>query len=282
VLRLAVASLLLANGDGDAPVNVHDGWADPWLWRFAFLGGGWITWAYLALFGWMLVYCIRNDPERHVWMWVMLVFHPFGTIIYFFGRWLPSSSLQPPKFLQRFFRGREIERKRIAASQIGNAHQHVELADALRDVGRLDEAGQAYAKAIAKDPKHLGALWGAASIDYTQGNFIAAKDKLAEILAKDPAYKFGDVSLLYGNSLLRLNDTTAAKEHFENHTRRWRHPESLFRLAELRAHAGDVPAARELLQAIIMDVDGSPRAIARRFYFWKGRAKRMLRRLPAA
>lgn len=276
------AFLVLAEGDAPAAGDVHDAWPHPGLWGLGFWGGGWTTWVYVAFLAWMVVYCIRNDPERNVWLWVMLIFPVFGPGIYFFARWLPSSSLQPPKFFQRFFRGREIERKRIAAAQIGNAHQHVELADLLRDLGRRDEASQAYAKALVKDPRHLGALWGAASIDYQQGNFVAARDKLAEILSRDPSYKFGDVSLLYGNSLLKLNETAAAREHFEAHTRRWRHPESLYRLAELRVQDNDIPAARELLQAIIMDVDGSPRAIARRFYFWKGRAKRMLRRLPAA
>jgi hypothetical protein len=230
----------------------------------------------------MIVYCIRNDPERNTWLWVMIIFQPLGAIIYFFARWLPSSSLQPPKFIQKFLRGREIERKRIAASQIGNAHQFVELADTLRDVGRLDDARDAYASALAKDPRHAGALWGAAAVDFRRNDFPAAKDKLVQVLAIDPSYKFGDVSLLYANTLIRLGETNAARDHLEQHTKRWRHPESLFRLAEIRAGEGDVKSARNLLQALIMDVDGSPRAIARRFYFWKGRAKRLLRKLPAA
>jgi hypothetical protein len=250
------------------------------LWHRIYGTGGWVYAAFLIFLIWMIVYCLRNDPERSVWLWVILIFQPFGAIIYFLARWLPSSTLRPPKALQRLFMGREIQRKRIAAVQIGNAHQHVELADALREAGRLDEAAVAYSKALAKDPKHLGALWGAGSVNYLRDDFPAARQNLEAALAIDPAYKFGDVSLLYANTLLKLNERDCACEHLERHTRRWRHPEALYRLAEIRAQTGDHVAARDLLQALIMDVDGSPRAIARRFYFWKGRARRMLRRLP--
>jgi hypothetical protein len=241
-----------------------------------------LGWGYFALLTWMLIYCLRNDPERNTWLWVMIIFQPLGVIIYFFARWLPSSSLQPPKFIQKLLRGREIERKRIAASQIGNAHQFVELADTLKEVGRLEDARDAYASALAKDSRHIGALWGAAAVDYRRSDFPAAREKLSQVLAIDPAYKFGDVSLLYANTLIQLGEMDVAREHLEQHTKRWRHPESLFRLAEIRVREGNVKSARDLLNALIMDVDGSPRAIARRFYFWKGRAKRLLRKLPAA
>jgi hypothetical protein len=256
------------------PVSMHG-----LLWRI-FLG--WKGWAYLVFLAWMLIYCVRNDPERSVWIWVMLVFQPLGVVIYFFARWLPSSSLRPPKFLDRYLRGRELERKRIAASQIGNAHQFVEWGDALSEVGRVAEAGKAYQRALQKDPKSLAALWGAAQVQFEEEQYQAARETLERVLAIDPSYKFGDVSLMYGKTLLKLGDTAAARTHFEQHTRRWRHPESLYLLADICAQSGETAKARELLSSLIMDVDASPKSIARRFYFWKGRAKRMLRKLPAA
>ncbi|QDT57139.1 tetratricopeptide repeat protein [Caulifigura coniformis] len=243
--------------------------------------GPW-AFVYVIVLIWMLAYCAKYDPDRGMWLWIMLLFHPFGTIAYFFIRWLPSSTLQPPKFLQRFLGGRELERKRIAAAQIGNAHQHVELGDALREIGRLKEAGDAYDRALEKDPKNLAALWGAGLVAYRLENYSTAREKLASVLEIDPSYKFGDVSLTYANTLLKLNENEAAQTHLEQHTKRWRHPESLYRLAEIHAQNGEPKAARELLQGLIMDVDASPKAISRKFYFWKGRAKRLIRKLPAA
>ncbi|MBX3442448.1 MAG: tetratricopeptide repeat protein [Planctomyces sp.] len=275
------ALLVLAQALGQGEFGNFDDDGLPVGMLFSWLPGqfGSFGWLYVVFLIWMAVYCIRNDPERSIWMWIILIFQPLGAIIYFFVRWAPSSSLQPPRWIQRFFRSRELQRKQIAASQIGNAHQHVELGDALREFGQLDEASAAYANAIAKDPRHLAALWGAASVDYQRGRFAEAREKLSHVLAIDPAYKFGDVSLLYANTLLKLNEHDAAREHLEQHTRRWRHPESLYRLAEIRAQS-DPQGARELLQGLIMDVDASPRAIARKFYFWKGRARRLLRRIP--
>src|SRR5690606_24690658 len=108
---------------------------------------------------------------------------------------------------------------------------------------------------------------------YRLEDFPVARDRLSRVLAIDPSYKFGDVSLAYADTLLKLNEQDEALVHLEQHTKRWRHPESLYRLAEIRAQNGDSAAARELLQGLIMDVDASPRAIARKFYFWKGRAR---------
>ncbi len=254
-----------------------------WLWeQAARLTSSPGAFVYFILLIWMLAYCAKYDPDRGMWLWIMLLIQPFGAIAYFFIRWLPSSTLQPPKFVRRFLGGRELERKRIAAAQIGNAHQHVELGDALRDVGRLKDAADAYDRALEKDSRNLAALWGAGLVAYRLESYPQARVHLSRVLEIDPAYKFGDVSLTYANTLLKLNESDAALVHLEQHTRRWRHPESLYRLAEIRARNGDPKAARELLQGLIMDVDASPKAISRKFYFWKGRARRLIRKLPAA
>jgi hypothetical protein len=207
---------------------------------------------------------------------------PFGQVIYLLARWLPSLNARPPRFLSKWTRGRELQRLRIAAHQIGNAHQYVELGDALRETGRMNEAGRAYEQALQKDGHNLQALWGGASVDFQHGEFAAARDKLLKIISVDPAYKFGDVSLLYAKTLHALGEAQAAREHLEGHTRRWRHPEGLYLLASIYADEGRAAPARQQLQALIQDLDGAPRAIVRRQLFWRGRARRLLRKLPGA
>lgn len=239
------------------------------------------SWLYLPFLIWMAIYCARNDPERYVWLWIIILV-PFGPFIYLLARWLPNQNLRAPGFLQRWTRGPEIQRLRVAARQIGNAHQFVELGDALRETGRNSEAADAYGRAIEKDPQNLQALWGGACIDVRQHRYTEAKAKLEQVIDADPAYKFGDVSLLYGKTLHALGEAEAARDHLEKHTRRWRHPEGVYLLADLYANAGEHRQAREQLQALIEDLDGSPRAIARKHIFWKSRARRMLRRLPRA
>ena len=253
----------------------------PWafyLFGWCFSCGGWL---YTALMIWMAVSCVRRDPEWYLWLWIIIIV-PLGPFIYFLARWIPGSQLQPPKFLKKWTRGRELERLRIAAQQIGNAHQFVEWGDALRETGRTAEAGTAYDKALVKDGKNLQALWGGALVDCEHGRHAAAKEKLSQVLTVDPAYKFGDVSLLYGKCLHALGEQDAAREHLCGHTRRWRHPEGLYLLATLYAERGETAKARDQLQGMIQDLDGAPRAIVRKQLFWRGRARKLLRKLPSA
>ena len=254
-------------------------WNYLWFWLLGWQGG--LSSAfYLALLVWMIVYCVRNDPERWIWIWIMLLFQPFGAVIYFVVRWLPSSRWEAPGFLHRWTRRSRIQQLEVAAHQIGNAHQHVQLGDALREVGRWEPAGEAYKKALEKEPENLPALWGAANVHYKKSEYEFAREKLQRIIDEDPSYKFGDVSLLFGKSLEALEQLDLARSHFTEHVKKWRQPEGLFLLAKICAAQNDPAEARQHLTALIDDVNSSPKAIARKFLFWKGRAKRMLRRLP--
>jgi hypothetical protein len=252
--------------------------AGPWLWYAAV----WqvLSVVYMAFLVWMLVECARKDPDRLMWIFIILVLQPFGAFLYFFIRWLPGADVRVPKGLTKWTRGAEITRLEIAATQIGNAHQYIQLGDALRDVGRWDKAGEAYGKALAKDADNLQALWGAALVDLERHDFEAARGRLQKILAADAQYKFGDVSLAYGRSLYELKLSDEARAHLEKHVKRWRHPEGVFLLAMIHAENGNAAEARTQLLAMLSDINGSPRAIARKFGVWKARARKMLKKLP--
>jgi hypothetical protein len=238
------------------------------------------SWVYLAFLIWIAVWCVRNDPERSIWLWVILVFQPIGPLIYFFARWIPAASVSSPSFLKGLTRRADINRLRIAATQIGNPHQFIELGDALADAGQREPAIEAYEKALARDPRNTQALWGAGCGLFVRKEFDRALARLTTLLEIDPAYKFGDVSLLHAKALHATGRSQEARTRLEGHIRRWRHPEALHLLAALCADEGEYAKAREHLEAMIMDIEASPSAIARRHMFWRSRARRMLRRLP--
>ncbi len=263
--------LLLAQDE--PPLPPHLGGFAPWGWEIS-------SWLYAGFVLWMVISCIRQDPEARMWVWIIIALPPLGPFIYLLARYLPTREWRGPKWLRRFTRGSEIRRKEIAAHNIGNAHQFIELGDVLREVSRWEQAREAYAKALAKDPESVAALWGAGQCEYQCQSYEAARGHLAKILQKDPAYKFGDVSLLQGKVLLALGDDEAAIAHFREHTRRWRHPEALYLLATLLAKQGNAPEARQLLEGLLMDLEAAPRAIARKQLFWRSRAKRLRRSLP--
>jgi hypothetical protein len=224
----------------------------------------------LALQIWMAVECLRKDPDRYLWVWIII----------FFLRWLPHNQIRLPKFLRKWTRGREIDRLQTAAVQIGNPHQHVQLGDVLREIGQFPEAGDAYLQALEKEPQNLQALWGAAVVDMHMQEYGSACDRLKIILDIDPRYKFGDVSLAYGTTLRELDKADAAIAHFEQHVRRWPQPEALFTLAEMHIDHGNHQAARERLLEMMRTINSSPRAVARKFGIWKSKGRRLLKRLP--
>ncbi|HET6323154.1 MAG TPA: tetratricopeptide repeat protein [Planctomycetaceae bacterium] len=228
---------------------------------------------------WMLIECIRSDPERQMWWWVIVVLPGIGPLIYFFARWLPAHHVPMPRWVAGLRRGAEIRRLESAAYQIGNAYHFVHLGDALRDTGHFDRANDAYARALEKEPSNLAALWGAALVDTHFKDYDAARDRTNKILQSDPQYKFGDVSLLYAKSLLSLDRADEATAHLQKHVKRWRHPEGLYLLACLESQSGRIQEARDNLQAMLMEIESSPPPIARKQGAWRRRGRQLLRRL---
>ena len=239
----------------------------------------------LALIGsglwlWMLVHCIRNDPDRNIWLWVLIILNVPGALLYFVLRWLPDRRVSHPAFVTRWTRARLVAQRETAARQIGNAHQWVELGDVLREVGSVDKAAHAYQQALKKDPGSLPALWGAALAEMQRKNFAAARDLLQSVLAKDDAYKFGDVSLAYGRMLVSLNECEPACVHLERHLKRWTHPEAYVLLATLLIEKGEPEPARACLENTLSDIRGGPPFFARQNRTWARKARKLLRRLP--
>jgi len=235
---------------------------------------------YFLFWIWMLVDCIRKDPDRFLWFWVIFIFQPFGAILYFFVRWLPTNRFQLPEFARPLFRQRRLNELETAALQIGNAYQFVRWGDALKEAGIYQKSLDAYQRALTKEPDNLQALWGAAQIEMKFKQFEIAQQRCQQILEADPEYKFGDVSLLYCKTICELDTPEQAREQLVIHTKRWRQPEALYMLARLEVEAGDHRAARTTLQGMLLDINGSPRGIARKFVRWKSKARRLLKRLP--
>jgi len=183
-------------------------------------------------------------------------------------------------FARPLFRQRRLNELETAALQIGNAYQFVRWGDALKEAGIYQKSLDAYQRALTKEPDNLQALWGAAQIEMKFKQFEIAQQRCQQILEADPEYKFGDVSLLYCKTICELDTPEQAREQLVIHTKRWRQPEALYMLARLEVEAGDHRAARTTLQGMLLDINGSPRGIARKFVRWKSKARRLLKRLP--
>jgi hypothetical protein len=227
----------------------------------------------------MIYDCIRNEPERQLWLWILIFVNFPAAVIYFFMRWIPRSniSLPIPKYFTRWTRRRELWTAQAQAKNIGKAHQYVVLGNLLYDMGIFNEAETAYKQALEKEADNIQALWGAVSIAIKNKQFALAKEHLQIILKIDPDYKYGDASLLYGEMLFNLQELDAAKLHLEKHIKNWSHPNGYMTLAKILSQQGDNQAARDYLETMIIKIKGSS------YYHYKnnrsyiGKAEKLLK-----
>jgi len=234
-----------------------------------------------GLWVWMLVHCARNDPERNMWLWILFIGNVPAAFIYFLVRWLPQARFSEGSSLfSRWKRGRQIPRLEAAARNIGNAHQFVELGDAYRETGKIEQAAECFQRALQKDSNSMPALWGAAQVQLQRQDFPAARSHLEQILGRDETYKFGDVSLAYCRTLVLLRESDAACARLEQHLKRWTHPEAYVLIATVLIDRGQHAAARNHLEATLSDLQGGPAFFARQNRGWARKAKRLLARLP--
>src|SRR5262245_43827005 len=234
-----------------------------------------------GLWVWMLVHCARNDPERNLWLWILFLGNVPAAVIYFLVRWLPGARFSGgSSLLGRWTKSRQIPRLEVAARNIGNAHQFVELGEAYRETGKTDRAAECFQKALHKDPASLPALWGAAQVEMQRQNFAVARSHLEQILGRDGTYKFGDVSLAYCRALVSLNETDVAYTTLEQHLKRWTHPEAYVLIAMILIERGQHEPARERLEATLSDLSGGPAFFARQNRAWARKARKLLARLP--
>ena len=68
--------------------------------------------------------------------------------------------------------------------------------------------------------------------------------------------------------------------HWRAHIKRWRQPEAMYTLAQLLIEQQAYAEARQLLKTMISDIEITPRALAKKVFFWKGRGKKLLRTIP--
>ncbi|MDJ0701987.1 MAG: tetratricopeptide repeat protein [Leptolyngbyaceae cyanobacterium MO_188.B28] len=228
---------------------------------------------------WMIYDCVQNERDRHIWLWLLIFLHGIGAAIYFVARWLPRSSIPVPASLGRWTKRDELWQAEAAAKNIGKPTQFIKLGNILHQIGDLDKAADAYQQALAKEPENLDALWGYSTVEIDRKKLSAARAHLQTLMELKPDFKYGDASVIYGRVLYELGDLEAAKAHLEGHFKSWGSPEAYVLMAKVHHQQGNIPAAREALETMIIKVKGSPPYYYRQNRHFVGQGERMLRTL---
>ncbi|ALF53546.1 tetratricopeptide TPR_2 repeat-containing protein [Nostoc piscinale CENA21] len=204
----------------------------------------------------MLYDCIRNEPDKRLWLWVLIIVNFFGAIAYCFQRWIPRGYIPVKKPWKNLTSSRK--RRKVKATSIKKAAHYVNFSHHLPDdVESVDQPTASNPQDFNNADDNLQTLWNEAFIDIKNKKFTSAKSYLETILKIDPDYKYGDASLMYGETLFALQEFEAAKQHLENHIQSWNHPQAYIILAEILSRQGDVQTACNYLETIIVKIQES-------------------------
>lgn len=234
--------------------------------------------AFLTTGFWMYMIfdCIRNDPDRNIWIWLLLFFNYLGAIIYFATRMLPRSNVSTPSYFYRWTKKKTLREAEAGVHNIGKAHQYVQLGNVLLEMGKYEKAEAAFHQAITQESNHLDALWGLASVAVSSKSWESAQLHLQQLLALDPEYKRGDASLLLGKVLVASQQKELAKAHLLQDIKAWSHPESAFILASLYSEDGEKQDAYDTLKTMLARLKACPEFYYRQHRHVANRSERML------
>jgi len=222
--------------------------------------GGFLSLVLTVLWIWILVDCVRNDPDWRSWIW-LLVFIPWiGALIYFAVRKAPRMRVRVPAIplIRRWTRRHEIWSAEADARNIGNARHHIRLGDLMIDTGQYDKALEAYTAALERDGQDPRSLWGVAAMAERNRQFDRARDCLARLAQQDPDYRSGEATLAYARVLLEQQNTHLARTQIERYLAKWSRPEAKVMYAQILRDDGDPQRASEMLTDLLVDVRSMP------------------------
>lgn len=245
---------------------------------YAWSGYSLPTLVYTAFWVWMLIECVQNDPQRDVWMWILIFIPCPGAVVYFFVR-RSHLHFSLPAFGGRVTRRRELRLAEAEARNIGNAYYFVQWGDLLLETRQYPKAAEAYERALSQEPRNEEALWGAAQAEVLLKRLRKAKEHLETLLAVDPKFKFGEPSIAYGRTLVGLGELDAARKHMEKHVQSWPHAQGKILLASVLARTGDGDRARSLCGDALEEIRFSPDFNRQRSRALRREAGKVLRNL---
>jgi hypothetical protein len=207
---------------------------------------------------WMIYDCMTNERDRYTWVWILIILNVIGAALYFFARARYRYRFGIPDNWNPAVRKRRLWSAEADVRNIGNAHQYVALAEVLVEQGEGDRAQSAYRSAIEKEAGNPKALWGLATLELKQKDLVNAKQHLQMLLQVRPDFNYGEASMIYGETLVELQELDAAESHLEKHVRNWSSLPAYILLAKVHEMRGNQAEARRILEDVIIRGRGAP------------------------
>jgi hypothetical protein len=222
---------------------------------------------------WMLIDCIMNEPDKYLWIMILLFTNVPGAIAYFIIKQPVSLRVFAPKLFSRLARGGDIRQAESAAYNTPTGYNYSKFGDICLETGDFKGAGEAYKKALELTPDDIQSLWGAAQVDMKNNSYGDAEQKLEKVMKQDENFRFGEASLAYGKALFELNETKKAGAHLVKYLSKHSQPEAKIMMAQILSGEGAQDEAVRMLDEALMDIKGSPVFYYRTNRKWIGKIK---------
>lgn len=224
-----------------------------------------------------IIHFIRRRPDTY-WIFVILFLGPIGALVYLFVEAAPDLGL-----LNQSFKGIS-RRKRAAALALmirdnPSAGNFEELGELLMEEGQLQQAREAFDKAIAARSNTLDCFYRRGVCAILLGDAAGARPDLEMVIAKEPDYDFNRGPALLAQAYALTGEKEKAEALFRRVTVTSTLSETYLNFADLLASEGRYAEAREWAQKVLDKEPTMPRYLRRRERPWFQRARKMLKKL---
>lgn len=227
---------------------------------------------------WMAVEAVRRGQTQS-WLWIILFFGPIGAAVYFFSEVMPIR-------VGGSWGGRkasvEDERRALTdVKRLDSPAAWAAYAGVLRARGQFAKAADAGQQAVRRDPQSIDARYelGLALLGASRPG--EAVEHLRAVVAKDRAYPSGDALFALAQAQEGSGDVPGARESLEALATSSGRPEILFRLARVQGLMGDRAAAVRSLRRIIDEAEYVPDYLQKDVKPWVKKAEKAMAQLGA-
>ncbi len=233
----------------------------------------------LIVQGLAVLHFIRRRPDTY-WLYIIIFLGPVGAAAYIFVEVLPDAGLMSQGF-KVFPRRKRIGQVRLAILDNPSGGNYEELANLLMDDGKLQQAREAFDKAIAARVETQDTIYRRGVCAVLLGDAAAAVPDLERVVGKDPDYDFRRAAGLLAQAYALTGQKEKAEALFRAVLVKSTLSETYLNFADLLASEGKAAEAREWARKVLDKKPTMPGYLRRRERPWFSRASKILKRLPA-
>jgi hypothetical protein len=231
----------------------------------------------------LIIHCIKTGRNT-IWVIVLLALPFVGAAAYAAVEILPE--LLRSRRSRSAVRGLrstidpegDLRRAENAMKVTGDVASKQRYADELVRLGRAAEGVEVYKNCLtgvfADDPK---LLLGFAQARFAAGDVAGARQKLDELIQKNPEFKSADGHLLYARSLEAEGNDEKALSEYATLAEYYPGAEASVRYALLLKRSGQQPLAQQTLQALLDRARYAPGHYRKAQQEWLDEAQKALR-----